>query len=96
LASEASRTEFQTYLKLLNLIANAWEINQKVNLDGFLNVSQENIKITHKTQELVLNKPEELVIKELSILPPRIPKKGLPKGNDKAAIGFPKKEKLFQ
>jgi len=98
LASESSGTEFQKRLKLLNLIANAWETNQEVNLDGLS--SQESLNepediiinepeniIINETEDLIINDPEELqLFNDLPILPPRIPKRGRPKGNSKCLV----------
>jgi len=42
--------------------------------------------VQNEPQEIVLNEAQEMVLNELPILPPRIPKKGCPKGNSKFFI----------
>ena len=49
-----------------------------------LNENQE--LMLNEPQQLVLNEPQQLVLNELPILPPRISKRGLPKGNSKFLI----------
>ncbi|XP_022161593.1 uncharacterized protein LOC111027507 [Myzus persicae] len=56
---------------------------------GFLNDNE-----TDRSEELELNEPQKSVLNELPTLPPRIPKRGRPKSNDKTAIGIPKKRKM--
>ncbi|KAF0757575.1 PHD-type domain-containing protein [Aphis craccivora] len=86
---------------LINIFITRWL------LDGFSKKSEENteeiidnsqVKTGNTEGDENTDVPQQITITDtllaLPTLPPRIPKRGRPKGNNKTAIGIPKKGKI--